>query len=553
MQHGRKGLAVVLSAGAFLAAAGPAAAAHPEPGGHASGLAHPPRRLASPLSALRLVAPLTATAAGADYPGALWEPASPSNYSFADRPFAPSIKRIVIHVAEGGFASTYTWFRNPRAQASAHFVVGLQGQVAQMVHLRDIAWHAGNWPYNETSVGIEHAGFTGHTHFPYAQYRASARLAGWLARRFFITPDRRHVIGHNEVPDPFHPGQFGGADHHTDPGKTWKWKPYMALLRAFAHTTYQQVVDNSDAERVRYDHDVWHTSSAAPSHEGSNYLVARPSGAGHPVEYRLKLPATDRYDVWMRWPCSSGFNRRVTVGLATLGGFMTVVVNESQNCSRGWNRLGDFALPAGDSYRLVVLASSPRAGAIAADAVKVVEQSDPQPPTAPALSTSTTPDMTLHASWTRATDNIGVGAYQLWVGGALAYLGTGRSATIAGLHCGLPYEVSLRAVDMVSNRSPKRPATVTAPACPTAPTGLALAGHSKTSLTLRWNAGGPTVAGYNVYLDAKLVGHVTGATTYTFSGLKCGGTHQYALGVAAYDASGDTSPHTHINAYTDPC
>jgi N-acetyl-anhydromuramyl-L-alanine amidase AmpD len=551
MQHGLKGFAVVLSAGAFLAVAAPAAAAHPEPGGHASGLAHPPRRLAAPLSALRLVAPLTATAAGADYPGALWEPASPSNYSFADRPFAPAIKRIVIHVAEGGFASTYTWFRNPRAQASAHFVVGLEGQVAQMVHLRDIAWHAGNWPYNETSVGIEHAGFTGHTRFPYAEYRASARLAGWLARRFLITPDRRHVIGHNEVPDPFHPGKFGGADHHTDPGRTWKWTPYMALLRAFAHTTYQQVVDNADAERVRYDHDVWHTSSTAPSHQGANYLVARPS-AGRPVAYRLKLPATDRYDVWMRWPCSSAFNRRVTVGLATLGGFKTVVVDESQNCTRGWNRLGNFALPAGDSYRLVVLRSSSRGGTIAADAVKVVEQSDLQPPTAPALSASTTPAMTLRASWTRATDNVGVGAYQLWVDGALAYLGTGRAATVAGLHCGRPYQVSLRALDLVSNRSPKRPTTVTAPACPTAPTGLALAGHSKTSLTLRWNAGGPTVAGYNVYLDAKLVGHVT-ATTYTFSGLKCGGTHQYALGVAAYDASGDTSPRTHINGYTDAC
>ena len=59
-----------------------------------------------------------------------------------------------------------------------------------MVPERDIAWHAGNWAYNETSIGIEHAGFTNRTVFPDAQYRASARLAGYLAHKYLIRPDR---------------------------------------------------------------------------------------------------------------------------------------------------------------------------------------------------------------------------------------------------------------------------------------------------------------------------------------------------------------------------
>jgi hypothetical protein len=45
--------------------------------------------------------------------------------------------------------------------------------------------------------------------------------------------DRRHVIGHDDVPHPSGHG-VGGIDHHTDPGKKWKWKRYMALVRKYA-------------------------------------------------------------------------------------------------------------------------------------------------------------------------------------------------------------------------------------------------------------------------------------------------------------------------------
>ena len=65
----------------------------------------------------------------------------------------------------------------------------------------------------ETSIVIEHAGFTNRTVFPDPQYRASARLAGYLAHKYLIRPDRQHVIGHNQVPDPTHRGQLGGFAH----------------------------------------------------------------------------------------------------------------------------------------------------------------------------------------------------------------------------------------------------------------------------------------------------------------------------------------------------
>lgn len=537
---------LVVAAWLTLGAAPASALGHPERNG--SGLTTPPRRTAAVPPMFRLLLPWTSTPAPG-YPGALWEPASPANYTVADRPADLPVQRIVIHVAEGGFASTYQWFRNPAVQASAHYVVGSNGEVAQMVPEHDIAWHAGNWAYNETSIGIEHAGWTNHTIFPDAQYRGSARLAAYLADKYLIIPDRRHVIGHNEVPDPNHPGEWGGIDHHTDPGSTWNWPLYMAYLRAGAFDTYQQVVDNATPGRVRYSSAVWAASAARPDHFGADYLYTAPRRDASPVSYKLRVPASDSYDVFMRWPCNSLYNRSVTVGIATVSGYRAVRVDESRNCTRGWNWLGSFPLAAGDSWRLIVSSVSPGAGNIAADAIRLVEAGDPVPPTAPV--TSVTPSATsLAVSWTQSTDNIRVGGYQLWLDESKLYQGTGRSASVTGLRCGTEYTVSVRALDMVSNRSPKRAVTVSTPACPVTPTGLAASGATQTSLTLDWTPSGGTAVGYDVFLDGVLAGHTSGAT-FTFANLTCGTSH--VLGVAAVDAAGDVSAHTHITAPTAAC
>src|SRR5437762_916509 len=97
-------LLVVLAAALLLAQP---AGAHERSSGviGSSGLEHP--RAAG--SVRRLTA---MTASGPDYPFALWHPASPWNYTIADRPLDPMIRRLVIHVAEGGFASTYNLFGN---------------------------------------------------------------------------------------------------------------------------------------------------------------------------------------------------------------------------------------------------------------------------------------------------------------------------------------------------------------------------------------------------------------------------------------------------------
>ena len=332
--------------------------------------------------------------------------------------------RIIIHVAEGGWASTYTWFRNAAAEASANYVVSSTGRVAQMVPDRDIAWHAGNWAYNESSVGIEHAGFTNVTHFPDVQYRGSAKLAAWIADTYLITPDRQHVIGHYQVPDPDHPGEWGGADHHTDPGRTWNWPLYMAYLRADAHDTYQQVVDNADTTGVSYDPAVWHVQVAQTGRYGRNYLAAAPGRSNSPVKFRLAVPATDHYDLLMRWPCGAD-SARVGVSVLAIRGLRSTTVDEARGCGR-FQYVGTYNLAAGNAWRLQVSSASRAHGTIVADAFKLVEQSDPTPPTAPVV-TARAGETGIALQWTKGKDNIAVGGYHVLVDSALRYLGTART------------------------------------------------------------------------------------------------------------------------------
>jgi N-acetyl-anhydromuramyl-L-alanine amidase AmpD len=170
-----------------------------------------------------------------DYSPARWVPASPNNYTVANRAHDYPIDFIVIHDIEGSYRSAITAFQNPTRAGSAHYIVSYSGQITQMVAEKDIAWHDGNWDYNTRAIGIEHEGFA-YTPGLYtsAEYRASAHLIASICSRWGVPLNRRHVIGHYQVPDPFHPGLFGGAEHHTDPGPYWNWSYYLAYARYYA-------------------------------------------------------------------------------------------------------------------------------------------------------------------------------------------------------------------------------------------------------------------------------------------------------------------------------
>ncbi len=157
-----------------------------------------------------------------DSAGAQWVAASDANWRRADRPADYPIDMVVIHVTQGSFASAVKVFQDPGHGAAAHYIVGKDGHVTQMIRELDVAYHAGNRAYNERSVGIEHEGFVDRPQdFTDRMYAASARLTAGICARYDIPVDREHIIGHVEVP---------GTDH-TDPGKHWDWARYMKLVR----------------------------------------------------------------------------------------------------------------------------------------------------------------------------------------------------------------------------------------------------------------------------------------------------------------------------------
>ncbi len=109
----------------------------------------------------------------------MWQPASPKNYTLANRPSDIPIQRLIIHVAQGNFKGTYQWFKNPAAESSAHYVVGSSGEVAQMVPEADIAWHAGNWDYNDELD--RHRARRLHQQHDLPRHAVPRRRPGWPA------------------------------------------------------------------------------------------------------------------------------------------------------------------------------------------------------------------------------------------------------------------------------------------------------------------------------------------------------------------------------------
>lgn len=182
------------------------------------------------------------TSSTTDYPGAIWMPANPNNYSSSNR---TEIYWIVMHVAEGSALSAANWFQNPNAKASAHYIVGYDGTIYQSVREKDIAWHAGNRKYNLYAIGIELEGYTYKGDFTDAEYKAAAKLVAYLCKKYNVPiyhPDGvapadptqgKGIIGHIQVPDPYNPSIGGGASHHTDPGPYFNWNYFLNLVKQY--------------------------------------------------------------------------------------------------------------------------------------------------------------------------------------------------------------------------------------------------------------------------------------------------------------------------------
>ena len=298
-----------------------------------------------------------------DYSGSTWHGAYSGNYTVASRPSSNAIDKIVVHVTQGSWSSAINWFNDSRAGVSAHYTVrSSDGVIGQSVQEKDIAYHAGYWPYNQTSIGIEHEGYVSDPKwFTDAMYRSSARLSAYLCKKYGIPTDRAHIIGHNEVP----------SATHTDPGGNWNWTTYIDYVRSYSvATTYAQAVDNETVGRFSAGSN-WGTSSYSAQRYGTSYRVLKPGRTFNPASFKIKVPAKGNYDVYGWWPANTGYNDRTRFRVYTASGWVNKDVSQRTNGGK-WVLLGRYALNAGDAYWAQVSNLSSGAGFIIADAVKIV-------------------------------------------------------------------------------------------------------------------------------------------------------------------------------------
>lgn len=80
--------------------------------------------------------------------------------------------------------------------ASAHFVVGLEGEVLQCIPLTEIAYASNSRNEDTVSVEVCHPDETGR--FASASYDRTVELTAWLCREFRLDP-ARDVIRHYDV------------------------------------------------------------------------------------------------------------------------------------------------------------------------------------------------------------------------------------------------------------------------------------------------------------------------------------------------------------------
>jgi N-acetylmuramoyl-L-alanine amidase len=153
------------------------------------------------------------------------------------------VKLLVVHATEtSGIKSPKNWLCDPKAQASAHWLIGRDGRVIRMVDTAHIAWHAGvsKWQglervahrsgkpsVNHCSVGYELVNLCdGAMPYPPAQLAALAALVAADAKKYGL--GRAAVVGHEDVSPVILPWR---PEPKPDPGPMFPWQEFDDMLQ----------------------------------------------------------------------------------------------------------------------------------------------------------------------------------------------------------------------------------------------------------------------------------------------------------------------------------
>jgi N-acetylmuramoyl-L-alanine amidase len=145
----------------------------------------------------------------------------------------PILAVVLHHTGSFSDKETISWFTRAtqdgsNKNASAHFLIGREGDIWQFVKEEERSWHAGvsslsvngvtysNW--NEFSLGIELTGDGNSKPFSRQQYESLINLLSIEVNRFNIK--REFVVGHEQIA----PGR------KVDPGKMFEWQVLYRMV-----------------------------------------------------------------------------------------------------------------------------------------------------------------------------------------------------------------------------------------------------------------------------------------------------------------------------------
>lgn len=160
------------------------------------------------------------------------------------------IQGMVIHYTAGGnYQGSVDWFMNPDSKVSAHYVIGREGQIAEVVAPELKAWHAGgsqlyeHTDVNNITIGIELANWGLLTEIEGKYY---ADLGGTKVEynMFRYPPPEWGVLKFDEVPD-----------------VEGYWEPYSTLQLDATHWLCNKL---SDKYGITFIYTVGHSDIAVP-------------------------------------------------------------------------------------------------------------------------------------------------------------------------------------------------------------------------------------------------------------------------------------------------
>ena len=127
-----------------------------------------------------------------DYGPAIWNPAGNCNFSSRN---GTNISAVTIHTTQGSYSGAISWAHNCNSNISFHYIIrSSDGQVTQLVHESDKAWHVGS--QNSYTIGIEHEGWVDNPiWYTQEMYNSSSLLTKDIINSGYGIPPYRTYFG----------------------------------------------------------------------------------------------------------------------------------------------------------------------------------------------------------------------------------------------------------------------------------------------------------------------------------------------------------------------